>query len=143
MQVALASSASGVYVITGAHEERIAKVLLHEPVSFAHNPNFDQGLSSSIRRGLSALPMDTDAVMIFHGNASAPSTITINALIAAFNPQRNQILCVALRNGRRDNPVLIGRRFFTELHELEGDIGARYLLGTYPEEVAEIMICDL
>ena len=44
---------------------------------------------------------------------------------------------------QRDNPILIGRRFFTELHELKGDIGARYLIGAYPEEVAEIVINTL
>ena len=116
------------------------KVLSNELVSFAHNPNFDQGISTSIRRGLSALPVDTDAVMMCLGNAPAPSTTTINALISAFNPYQQQSLCVVLRNGHRDNPVLIGRRFFAELHELEGDIGARYLIGAYPEEVAEIIM---
>ena len=140
VDAALSSDSSGVYVVTGTDEEKIIKVLSNEPVSFAHNPNFDQGMSTSIRRGLSALPVDTDAVMICLANAPAPSTTTINALISAFNPYQQQSLCVVLRNGRRDNPVLIGRRFFAELHELEGDIGARYLIGAYPEEVAEIVM---
>ena len=140
VHAALLSSLSGVYVVTGAHEEKVISVLSNQLVSFAHNPNFNQGLSTSIRRGLSALPMDTDAVMMCLGNAPAPSTTTINALIATFNPTQKQNLCVVLRNGRRDNPVLIGRKFFTELHELEGDIGARYLIGAYPEEVAEIVM---
>ena len=140
VHAALASSSSGVYVVTGAKEEKVIQVLSDKSVSFAHNPNFDQGMSTSIRRGLSALPMDTDAVMMCLGNAPAPSTTTINALISAFNPHQQQSLCVVLRNGHRDNPVLIGRRFFAELHELEGDIGARYLIGAYPEEVAEIIL---
>ena len=140
VHAALASSSSGVYVVTGADDEKVIQVLSNEPVSFAHNPNFDQGMSTSIRRGLSALPMDTDAVMMCLGNAPAPSTTTIDALISAFNPHQQHSLCVVLRNGRRDNPVLIGRRFFAELHELEGDIGARYLIGAYPDEVAEIVI---
>ena len=140
VHAALSSRSSGVYVVTGADEEKVIKVLSNELVSFAHNPNFDQGISTSIRRGLSALPVDTDAVMMCLGNAPAPSTTTINALISAFNPYQQQSLCVVLRNGHRDNPVLIGRRFFAELHELEGDIGARYLIGAYPEEVAEIIM---
>ncbi|MBM09103.1 MAG: 4-diphosphocytidyl-2C-methyl-D-erythritol kinase [Magnetovibrio sp.] len=143
IDAAISSKSSGVYVVTGAQEEKIIRMLSNKPVSFAHNPNFYQGLSTSIRRGLSALPMDTDAVIMCLGNSPAPSVTTINALITEFDPHKQQSICVVLRDGRRDNPVLIGRRFFPELHELKGDIGARYLIGAYPEEVAEIVINTL
>jgi molybdenum cofactor cytidylyltransferase len=34
--------------------------------------------------------------------------------------------------------VLWGRRFFPELQEVAGDVGARHLIGAYPEAVVEV-----
>jgi molybdenum cofactor cytidylyltransferase len=42
--------------------------------------------------------------------------------------------------GRRGNPVLWSRRFFPELMTLDGDIGARHLIGKHSEAVAEIAV---
>ena len=33
---------------------------------------------------------------------------------------------------------MIGRRFFAEIHDIEGDVGARHLIGAYPELVHEV-----
>ena len=40
--------------------------------------------------------------------------------------------------GNEGNPVVIGRRFFAEIHDIEGDVGARHLIGAYPELVHEV-----
>jgi molybdenum cofactor cytidylyltransferase len=42
--------------------------------------------------------------------------------------------------GKRGNPVLWSRRFFPELTALEGDVGARHLIGTYQEAVTEVPV---
>ena len=66
----------------------------------------------------------------------------INDLVAAFEPQQDRNLCVPMRGEHGGTPLLIGRRFFAELHELEGVTGARYLIDAYPSEVAEVAIDD-
>ena len=43
-------------------------------------------------------------------------------------------------DGKRGNPVVWSRRFFPELMALEGDVGARHLIGRYPEAVAEVPV---
>ena len=45
-------------------------------------------------------------------------------------------------DGKRGNPVVWSRRFFPELIALEGDVGARHLIGRYPEAVAEVPLDD-
>ena len=42
--------------------------------------------------------------------------------------------------GKRGNPVVWSRRFFHDLMTVEGDIGARYLIGRYAEAVAEVPV---
>ena len=59
---------------------------------------------------------------------------------AAFNPAEGRIICVPVRNGRRGNPVLWGRTFFSELQGLEGDTGARVLIDKHADQVTEVPV---
>ena len=62
----------------------------------------------------------------------------IDRLIAAFNPTEGRAIIVPTRHGKRGNPVLWARRFVAEMQDIAGDVGARHLIGAYPELVAEI-----
>jgi molybdenum cofactor cytidylyltransferase len=65
-------------------------------------------------------------------------TDLIDRLIGAFDPDRGALIVMPTVDGKRGNPVLWSRRFFAELGALEGDVGARNLIGAYPEAVAEV-----
>jgi len=41
-------------------------------------------------------------------------------------------------DGKRGNPVVWSRRFFPDLMAVEGDVGARHLIGRYAEAVTEV-----
>jgi molybdenum cofactor cytidylyltransferase len=62
----------------------------------------------------------------------------ITQLVNAFNPVEGRAIAVPTRRGKRGNPVLWGRRFFGEMRDLGGDVGARHLIGAYPEAVVEV-----
>ncbi|HAM47496.1 MAG TPA: 4-diphosphocytidyl-2C-methyl-D-erythritol kinase, partial [Alphaproteobacteria bacterium] len=47
-------------------------------------------------------------------------------------------ICVPTFEGKRGNPVLFGRRFFPEMMQVSGDVGARHLIGEYAEAVCEV-----
>jgi molybdenum cofactor cytidylyltransferase len=66
----------------------------------------------------------------------APAEIA--RLVAAFAPPEGRGIVVPTRHGKRGNPVLWAKRFFAEMREVAGDVGARHLIGSYPEAVAEI-----
>jgi molybdenum cofactor cytidylyltransferase len=61
-------------------------------------------------------------------------------LIAAFDPERGALVVVPTFEGKRGNPVLWSRRFFTDLGAIEGDVGARHLIGRYGEAVVEVAV---
>ena len=44
--------------------------------------------------------------------------------------------------GKRGNPVVWSRRFFPDLMTLEGDVGARHLIGAHADAVAEVPVED-
>ncbi len=64
----------------------------------------------------------------------------IDRLIGAFDPEKGALVVVPVINGERGNPVLWSRRFFPDLMAIEGDIGARKLIGRYGEVVAEVSV---
>jgi molybdenum cofactor cytidylyltransferase len=110
------------------------------PVRLAHNPDFSEGLGSSLRAGIAAVPDDVDAAIICLGDMPQVDAKLINRLIAAFDPERGALVVVPSIDGRRGNPVVWSRRFFHDLMSIHGDIGARHLIGNYAEAVSEVPV---
>src|SRR5438552_2817250 len=102
------------------------------------NPAFAEGLSSSLKTGLTALPSDIDSVLVCLGDMPLVAGRDLDRLIAAFNPLEGRAIVVPIRRGKRGNPVLWAKRFFPEMAELAGDVGAKHLIGEHAELVAEI-----
>ena len=129
VEAARASHAEPVIVVTGHAENDVKAALAGLNVRFVNNPDFANGLSSSLKRGLSALSDDCDGAIVLLGDMPGISTALIDRLIASFEPGENRAICVATRHGKRGNPVLWARRFFPEMLAIEGDVGARNLIG--------------
>ena len=127
-----------VIVVTGHERERVEAALKDLPVRFVHNPAFAEGLSSSLKAGLAALPPNADGVLVGLGDMPQVGAADIERLTLAFNPVEGRAIIVPVRNGKRGNPVLWAKRFFPEMGEVAGDVGARHLIGQYPEAVAEV-----
>jgi molybdenum cofactor cytidylyltransferase len=135
---ALASRADGVIVVTGHQRERVEQALAGLKVRFVHNPDFAEGLSTSLKAGLAAVPAEADGAIICLGDMPQVRADMIDRLIGAFDPARGALIVVPVIAGKRGNPVLWSRRFFPELAALEGDVGARHLIGGYGEAVVEV-----
>ncbi len=137
-EAALASRTRPVIVVTGHQRERIEAALAGLPVTFVHNPHYADGLGTSLRAGIAALPADADAVVVCLGDMPQVDAALIDRLIGAFDPDKGALVVVPTIAGQRGNPVLWSRRFFPDLMAVEGDIGARHLIGRYGEAVAEV-----
>jgi molybdenum cofactor cytidylyltransferase len=137
---ALASRAAPVIVVTGHQRERIEAALAGLPVRFIHNPDYADGLGTSLKAGIAAVPEDADGAIICLGDMPQVDAALIDRLIAAFDPERGALIVVPSIEGRRGNPVVWSRRFFHELMAIQGDIGARHLIGQYAEAVAEVAL---
>ena len=90
------------------------------------------------RSGLAALPETADGALVCLGDMPRVAAADIERLIDAFNPVEGRAIIVPTRHGKRGNPVLWAKRFFPEMQEIAGDVGARHLIGAYPESVAEV-----
>ena len=90
-----------------------------------HNPHSEEGMGSSLRRGLAEV--GTDACLIVLVDQPDLSAADVVAVLAAFADGAR--LVAARREGRRSHPVLIAREDFGECSRLAtGDRGARDFL---------------
>jgi molybdenum cofactor cytidylyltransferase len=134
----LSSHARPIIAVLGNDADRVDAALAKLPVERVRNPAFAEGLSSSLKRGLAALPPDIDGVIVCLGDMPLVAGRDLDRLIAAFNPLEGRAIVVPIRHGKRGNPVLWAKRFIPEMAELAGDVGAKHLIGDYAELVAEV-----
>jgi molybdenum cofactor cytidylyltransferase len=137
-----ASAATEIVVVTGHQADDVRRVLGNRSVAFVHNPDFAQGLSTSLKAGLAALPEDADGALVCLGDMPLVGPTHLDKLIAAFNPVEGRLICVPTHDGQRGNPVLWARKFFAEMAALSGDVGARGLLERHADAVCEVAMPD-
>ena len=85
-------------------------------------------------------PPNADAAIVCLGDMPQVDAALIDRLIGAFDPEKGALIAVPTIDGKRGNPVLWSRRFFADLMAIEGDVGARNLIGRYGEAVAEVPV---
>jgi molybdenum cofactor cytidylyltransferase len=136
-----ASAVDEVIVITGHQHAEVEAALKGLPVHVAHNPNYADGLSTSLRVGVTAAK-GSDAVLVCLGDMPIVQSSTIDRLIAAFNPTEHRSIVVPTVGGQWGNPVLWGQEHFARLTSLSGDRGARSLIGDLKSEATEVVTTD-
>lgn len=137
---ALASRASPVIVVTGHQAGEVEAALKGLNVKFVHNPDFADGLATSVKAGIGAVPETADGAVVCLGDMPLIDAKLIDRLVDAFAPDRGSLIAVPVAEGRRGNPVLWSRRFFPELMALDGDVGARHLIARHMEAVTEVEV---
>jgi molybdenum cofactor cytidylyltransferase len=140
VEEALASRARPVVVVTGHQRDRVEAALSGLPAQFVHNAHFAEGLGTSLKAGIAALPADVDGAIVCLGDMPQVDAALIDRLIAALDPDKGALVAVPTFDGKRGNPVVWSRRFFPDLMAVEGDVGARHLIGRYAEAVIEVPV---
>jgi molybdenum cofactor cytidylyltransferase len=107
-------------------------------VRFVINPDYAEGISTSVRTGIGSLGGTIDAAVVQLSDMPGVTAALLDRLIAAFNPVEGRAICVPTVRGKRGNPVLWARRFFPEIAKLAGDAGAKHLIGEHGDLVCEV-----
>ncbi len=136
---ALESQVDEVIIVLGHQASRIAPLFKDKPVKVAVNRDYHQGMSSSIRCGLNHMAKDSEAVMILLGDQPLIDKEIINRLVAAFARSRQGIVA-PVYDGRPGHPVIFAARYRPELLRLEGDLGARNIIGAHPGDILEVAV---
>lgn len=138
VSVVLASGAKPIIVVRGYEALAVAAALSGLEVITIVNPDYAGGLSTSLRTGLRALPPGIDGALVCLGDMPDVEPTILRALMAAFTGA--DAICVPVGYGRMGNPVLWGSRYFAEMMELAGDIGAKSLMAEHRDYLVEVEV---
>jgi len=139
MENLLQSQAAETIVVLGSQAEKIIPQIAREPVRIVVNPDFEQGMSSSIKCGLSHISEAADGVMIVLGDQPLIEKETIDLLIERHRQSERGII-LPVYNGRRGHPVIFKMKYKDELLRLTGDIGGKQIVERHPSDVLEVEV---
>lgn len=137
-----AAKVAQVVVVTGHQAAEVRQALEGLDVTIVHNPRYAEGLSTSLKAGVDALAPDIAAAVVGLGDMPGVTSGHVDRLIAGFDPSGSRAIGVPIHNGKRGNPVLWDRRFFGDMREVSGDVGARHLIGANESLVYEVEFGD-
>lgn len=135
----LNSAVSEVIVVVGFKAEQVTKKIATKPVKIAINPNYHQGMSTSIIAGLNLVDAGAKAVMLALADQPFVDSKTINRLIEEFS-SHDKGIAVPVHRGRRGHPVIFAIKYKEELLGLKGDIGGRQIINQHPEDILEVAV---
>ena len=142
VEAALGCSADSVHVVVGHQVDAVKAALEGLDVGFVENVAFGEGMSTSVARGIAALPGDLEGAVVCLGDMPRIDAEHLDRLIAAFDTIEGRSICVPTHRGKRGNPVLWAKQFFAEICDLRGDVGARHLIGEHADLVCEVAMPD-
>lgn len=139
---ACASSANPVLVVLGHDAERVAAALPPGRQQIVVNPNYQEGMATSLRTGLMALPPETQGVLVLLGDQPLFTLDLIEQMLEAARQSPASILA-ACYGGRRGNPVYFPGVYFDELKNVTGDEGGRSVIQHHPDSLRLVDIANV
>ncbi len=130
-------------LVLGHEADRIGARLPPLPLTIVINPDYRQGMASSLRRGLLSMDPGSEAFLVLLADQPGIAPEIINTVIRAFrqaDPKRGIVRPVY--RGRPGHPVLFGAQYLQEALHLRGDVGARRIVANHPADVLEINVED-
>lgn len=137
----LRSTASEVVVVLGPEAARVTGTIDLGRARAVVNPNFREGISTSIRAGIRAAAPSAEAYLMVLGDQPFVSTQTLERLIRAWR-QGDAHLVIPRFDGRRGNPVLVDRSLTAALDSLAGDQGFRVLFNRHEHQILDLDVED-
>jgi molybdenum cofactor cytidylyltransferase len=136
-----ASSIEKTIVVLGSNFESHRDVIKDYPVEIVNNTQYREGMFSSVKCGLEAVPHDADAVMVLLGDQPMILSEEIDQLIESYMRSEKEI-AIATHGKKRGHPILFGKRYIREITGYPGDASLRDLLQKHPSEILEIQTGD-
>lgn len=133
-ETALRAGLWPVVVVTGFHAADVESALTDLPVSIVYNAEYQQGQSASIRKGVSSLPQHNGAAVFLLADQPQIPIEVIRALDELHTQELAPIIAPLVLEERRANPVLFDQVTFSDLLQLEGDVGGRAIFSKFKVE---------
>ncbi|MDX2440651.1 MAG: nucleotidyltransferase family protein [Desulfobacterales bacterium] len=144
IRASLDSKLDRIFLVLGHHYKNILKALAENSKYFKNdrleivsNRQYRQGMSSSVRAGLSSAGNTFGSVMFLLGDQPLVDSRLINLMLNRFYKSDKNI-CVPVYKGKRGNPTIFSRKHFNLLQRVKGDSGGRRIILANPDDILKI-----
>jgi molybdenum cofactor cytidylyltransferase len=147
----LASDIDEVIVVLGHEIEKVRdqlersiglanKAASGKPVRLSQNPDYQNGLSTSVRTGVEAVSRQANGIMIYLADQPLLEPEDVNRIVAGFAAAKevNKSIVVPFFRGERGNPVILDASLRDSILGIVGDVGCKGVIKRYPEKVYAI-----
>ena len=106
-------------------------------VHLVKNPDYRDGLSTSVRTGVQAVSPEVGAIMIYLADQPLIEPADVDRIIEAFATAKteNKTIVVPFFKGERGNPVIVDASLRDSILGIAGDVGCKGVIKRYPEKV--------
>ena len=143
LDAALGSRLKQIFLVLGHEHQKILQALgtkaRHPHLQVLVNHRYEQGQSVSLQTGVLKIRNQFPSAMFLLGDQPMLESKTIDYLLDQFWSSDKDI-CVPVHRGKRGNPAVFSRRFYRQLSQIEGDIGARNIIQSFPDQVLQVDI---
>ncbi|HYV04128.1 MAG TPA: molybdenum cofactor cytidylyltransferase [Blastocatellia bacterium] len=135
----LASKANEVIVVTGHRDSEVRAALSGRQVRFVQNPDYRDGMASSVKAGVSALPEDATSCLIALVDQPEIGIDVFNLVIDTYSQESPLIVLPAYR-GRRGHPILLDLKLKDEILEMDPGLGLRQVLNAHQTQTRYVEV---
>jgi len=144
IRASLASELNKVFLVLGHHRKEILKALSENNKSLKNtqleliiNRQYHQGMSSSIRAGLTSIKNTFGSVMFLLGDQPLVDSGLINLMLKQYY-RSDKNICVPTYKGKRGNPNIFSSEYFSLLENVKGDSGGKDIIIANPDDILKI-----
>ncbi|WGH74256.1 nucleotidyltransferase family protein [Tenacibaculum tangerinum] len=136
------SVVKNVYCVLGANKETIQEKIKHHPIEIIYNPNYKNGLSTSIAKGIEYIQeKNFDTVLIMLADQPHVTFEYLNSLIEI--SEKNPLKIIASKYQHTVGvPAIFPKKYFHNLMNLKGDKGAKSFLESPTAEIIKTTISN-
>ncbi len=138
----LSAGIDDLIVVLGYQAERAKSALQNKDVKVVINPDYEHGLSKSLRYGLRMVPRDAAAVVLTLGNRPFVKPKVVTRLIEAYKQERASVV-VPIYSHLRGHPVVFDTLLIPELLRARGNVGGRGVLRHHSRELKQVEVGDV
>ena len=133
----LERTTDSVVAVIGSDAPTVRAALDGTRAEIVENPEWREGLSTSLRYGVASVSPNTEAVIVALADQPDVQPDIVRRLVDVWRDSGRSIVTARYR-GVRAPPVLLSRAVFADIAELVGDVGAKAIMDRHPESVGYV-----
>ena len=141
VEVLLLSQITNTYVVVGHNKELIQQELSDYNITIIFNPDYEQGMHTSVMCAVKSIPSDCDGFMMVLGDQPEISVKLVDELIKAKSNTDKGIIIPSFAN-RKGHPVIFDKKYIEQARNLDPNKGLKALVQNNKDDIDYLIVND-